>query len=262
LTWLSFGYSKEDKMTSTSTLKAIEADREALLALCHELDDSVWKKDSGCPGWSVQDVLSHMACSFWLAVDPSRLPDPAGLPAERAADVYVESRRPMTPEQVVADYESVSSRGLEVLAAVAGQDVDVPLGDVGTYQASVVPSAFAFEHYVHIRCDLFTPRGPVGGNPPASDELRLAPTLDWIEAALPQQNAALLGGMDNAAEIRLTGVGGRVLRIGAADVAAHVTCDSTAFVHWVTQRRSWDGLGVHAEGDPSTLETIHQLGVF
>ena len=246
----------------SSTLEAIEADRKALLALCAEIPDSVWTKDSGCPGWSVQDVMSHMACSFWLAVDPSRLPDPEGLPAERAADLYVESRRSMTPQQVVADYKSVSLRGLEVLAAVEGQDVDIPLGDVGTYPASVVPTAFAFEHYVHIRCDLLSPGGPLRAEPPASDELRLAPTLDWIEASVPQQNADLLGRMDKAAEIRLTGAGARTLCVGGAEVAAHITSDSQAFVRWVTQRGTWDDLGVRAEGDRSTLEIIRQLRVF
>ena len=107
----------------SSALKAVEADRETVLALARELDDSVWSKASGCPGWSARDVLSHMACSFWLAVDPSMLPDPGGLPAERAADLYVESRRNMTHEQIVADYEAVSAKGLEVLAALQDQDV-------------------------------------------------------------------------------------------------------------------------------------------
>lgn len=246
----------------SNALKAIEADREALLALCQEVDDAVWMKDSGCPGWTVQDVLSHMACSFWLAVDPAHLPDPAGLPAERAADLYVESRRHLTPEEIVDDYESVSSKGLEVLAAAQDQDFDVPLGDVGTYPASIVPTAFAFEHYVHIRCDLFAPGGPLSGEPPASDELRLAPTLDWIEAALPQQNSELLGGMDKAVEVRLTGPTERALRIGGADVAAQITCDSAAFVRWVTQRGSWEALGVDAQGDPSTLDVIRRLTVF
>ena len=54
----------------SSAIKAIEEDRKVLLELCQQMDDSVWTKDSGCPGWSVQDLLSHMACSFWLAVDP------------------------------------------------------------------------------------------------------------------------------------------------------------------------------------------------
>lgn len=246
----------------SDALKAIETDREALLALCQQLDDSIWTKDSGCPGWTVQDLLSHMACSFWLAVDMSNLPDSAGLPAERAADLYVESRRSMTPAEVVADYESVSSRGLELLAAVQGQDVDVPLGDVGTYPASVVPAAYAFEHYVHIRHDLFAPGGPLNGEPPASDELRLAPTLDWIEAALPQQNAQLLDGLQRAVEIRLTGVSARTLQIGGAEVGAQISCESTAFVQWVTQRGSWESLGVDADGDPSELEIMRRLSVF
>ncbi len=247
---------------TSSAIKAIEADRTTLLALCRDLDDSVWAKDSGCPGWTVQDLVSHMACSFWLAVDMSKLPDSAGLPAERAADLYVESRRSMTPAEVLADYESASARGLEVLAALQSQDVEVPLGDVGTYPASVVPTAFAFDHYVHIRLDLFPPAGPLTGEPPASDALRLAPTLEWIEAALPQQNSKLLDGMDQAVEIRLTGVSARNLRIGGADVAAHITCDSKAFVHWVTQRGSWESLGVDVKGDPSALEVARQLHVF
>lgn len=246
----------------SNALKAIETDREALLAICKELDDSVWKQDSGCPGWSVQDLLSHMACSFWLAVDMSTLPDSAGLPAERAADLYVESRRSMTPAEVVADYELVSKRGLELLAAVQSQDVEVPLGDVGTYPASVVPAAYAFEHYVHIRYDMFPPDGPFDGDPPASDELRLAPTLDWIEAALPQQNAKLLDDLDQAIEVRLTGVSGRTLQIGRGQAAAQIACDSAAFVRWVTQRGSWEDLGVEAHGDPSALEVARRFSVF
>jgi uncharacterized protein (TIGR03083 family) len=246
----------------SSALKAIEADRDALLALLRGVDDSVWTKDTGCPGWTVQDLLSHMACSFWLAVDMSKLPDSAGLPAERAADLYVESRRSMTPDEVVADYESASSKGLELLAAIEGQDVEVPLGDVGTYPASVVPAAYAFEHYIHIRYDLFAPDGPFGGEPPASDELRLAPTLDWIEAALPQQNSELLGGMDAAVEVRLSGVDSRIIRIGDADVAAEIDSDAAAFVRWVTQRGSWESLGVDAQGDAASLAVVRKLSVF
>jgi uncharacterized protein (TIGR03083 family) len=246
----------------SSALKAIEADREALLALCRGVNDSVWSQDSGCPGWTVQDLVSHMACSFWLAVDMSKLPDSAGLPAERAADLYVESRRSMTSAEILADYESASARGLELLAAVQSQDVEVPLGDVGTYPASVVPTAYAFEHYVHIRYDLFAPDGPFGGEPPASDELRLGPTLDWIEAALPQQNSDLLGGMDQAVEVRLSGVDGRTLHIGDGDVAGQIDSDAAAFVRWVTQRGSWESLGVNAQGDLATLDVVRRLNVF
>jgi uncharacterized protein (TIGR03083 family) len=244
-------------------LRAIEEDRKAALALFPQIPQAVWAKESGCPGWSVQDLVSHMACSFWLAVDPTRLPDPGGLPAERAADLYVDSRRSMTPEEVVADYESVSLKGLEMLAAVAGQDFEVPLGDVGTYPASVVPTAFAFEAFIHLRYDLFSPDGPLEGEPPAIDELRLAPTLDWIEASLPQQNASLLDAIGTSVEVRLDGLCARTLRIGGGtDVDAHIATDSLAFVRWVTHRGTWEDLGVRAEGDPSALELIRKLRVF
>ncbi len=35
-------------------------------------------------------------------------------------------------------------------ALASGQDFDVPLGDAGTYPASAIANAFAFEHFVHI----------------------------------------------------------------------------------------------------------------
>jgi uncharacterized protein (TIGR03083 family) len=246
----------------SSTLEALAKERATVLELCAQLPDPMWAKGSGCPGWSVQDLVSHMACSFWLAVDPSTLPDPGGLPAERAADVYVESRRTMTPKEVVADYESVSQRGLELLAAIEDQDVDVPIGDVGTYPASVVPTAFVFESFIHLRYDLFGD-GPLQAQPPPCDELRLAPTLDWIEAALPQQNVHLLNDLRVGVEISLEGLCARTVRLGEpADVAARITSDSQAFVRWVTQRATWEDLGVHAEGDRAALDTIRQLRVF
>ncbi|CNH06676.1 pantothenate synthetase [Mycobacterium tuberculosis] len=170
----------------------------------------------------------------------------------------------MTHEQIVADYDSVSAKGLEVLAALQEQDaqiVEVPLGDVGTYPAPLIANAFAFEHFVHLRYDLLAPGGPLSGEAP-SDELRLAPTLDWIEAALPQQNAALLARMGNAVEIDLDGSAGRKIRIGGAEVAARITCGAEAFVQWVTQRGTWEALGVHAEGDRSIQEIARQFRVF
>ena len=247
----------------STTIDAIAEERRLVLELCSQIPDAMWEKDSGCSGWSVQDLVSHMACSFWLAVDPSALPSPGEIPAERAADLYVASRRSMTPKAVVADYESVSARGLEVLAAIETQDIDIPIGDVGTYPASVVPTTFVFESFIHIRYDLFPPDGPLDGDPPPVDALRLAPTLDWIEAALPQQNVHLLNDLHTGVEVCLDGLCERTLHIGAdSGVAAHITSDSQAFVRWITQRGIWADLGVQAEGDPSSLDLVRRLRVF
>src|SRR6202008_2484942 len=97
------------------------------------------------------------------------------------------------------------------------------------------------------------------GEPPAADELRLGPTLDWLEASLPQQNAHQLAGMRRAVELQLDGLCERTLHIGGADVAAQIPSDSQAFVRWITQRGTWEALRVQAQGDPSALEITRQL---
>ncbi len=251
----------------SSAIKAIEADRNTLLALCRDLDDWVWAKASGCPGWTVQDLVSHMACSFWLAVDPAHLPDPAGLAAERAADVYVESRRSMTPARFWPTTNSVSAKGLELLAAVGGprhwgraarRDCR-DLSGVGRRRPAPLPLSTTCTS----GSTSSQPAGPLNGEPPASDELRLAPTLEWIEAALPQQNSKLLDGMDEAVEIRLTGVSARTLRIGDAHVAVatspaipqHSCSGSPNGAHG----NRWASTG---KGDPSALEVARRLHVF
>ncbi len=243
-------------------IEALEAERQAVLRVGAKLSPADWAAPSGCPGWSVQDVVSHLGALYWMVADPSALPDVTGLPTEQAQEFHVEARRSLTAAEVLADYESISAKAIEVLASFDGQDAPVPLGDLGTYPLSVLPTAFCFDHYTHLRADLFAPRGPLTGTPPPSDELRLAPALDWISAALPQQNQALLGALENAAEIVLTGPGARTVRLGHGPVTARVSCDTPSFVRWVTQRASWAGLGVQATGDEQQLALIRSLHVF
>src|SRR5271166_3816284 len=108
----------------------LESDRAALLEICAGLTEADWRAESGCEGWTVQDVVSHMGALFWLVVDRKKLPDVSGLPTERAQDVYVQDRRRMAAEEVLADYESVSAAALPVLASLDGQDFEIPLGDL------------------------------------------------------------------------------------------------------------------------------------
>ncbi len=240
-------------------IAAVRADRAALLDIGRGLTPAQWAAPSGCPGWSVQDIVAHLATEFWAVVDPSQLPDVAGQPLERAAEIEVQARRDRTPEATLDDYEQVSAAGLEQLAALAGIDMAVPLADAGTYPASVLPSAYAFDHYTHIRADLFAPRGPLTSAPPPGDELRTGATLDWIEAALPQQNAQAAA--QATVEIQVTGPTGRSITFGTGPVKATVTSDAPAFVRWVTQRGSWPALGARAEGDAQALAVAQTLKV-
>jgi uncharacterized protein (TIGR03083 family) len=247
---------------TTGAVDALDADREAILKIGTVLTDEEWATASGCPGWSVKDVLAHLGALLRLVIDPASLPDAAGLGTERAQDLYVESRRGWTPAQVLADYEWVSLPAFQALEGLAGLDQEVPLGDLGTYPASLIPAAYAFDHYTHIRADLFAPRGALAGPPPPSDELRLVPALDWIEAALPQQNAERIAALTGAVRISVTGPGGRTLRLGPGDPVAEISSDAPAFVRWVTQRGSWAELGVRADGDERQLQVASGLKVF
>ena len=244
-------------------IEALGADRADLLGICAGLDAAAWAAPSGCPGWSVKDLVAHMGALFWGVVDPTVLPDTSGLATEAAQEVLVASRRPLTAEEVLDDYATVSEKALTVIGELAGADFEVPLGDLGTYQAWILPTAFCFDHYAHIRADLFAPRGPLAGPVPPSDELRLGSALVWIETALPQQNAAILEGVA-AADIVITGTAARTIRVGdpAGPAAALVRSGGDACVRWITQRATWEDLGVHAEGDPRVLSALRELKIF
>jgi uncharacterized protein (TIGR03083 family) len=247
---------------ATPAIDALAADREALLAICETLSGDQWAAPSGCPGWSVQDLVAHMDALFWLVVDPSTLPDAAGLPTEQAQDHYVVARRSWTADRIVDDYRSVSAKALDQLAGLAEQDFELPLGDLGTYPVSILPNAYTFDHFTHIRADLFGPRGPLAGDPPAIDAFHLTPVLDWISAALPQQNADIVAGLAGSIELRVNGPAPRTMKLGEGASQATITSDGGAFVRWVTQRGTWEELDVAAAGDASALAAARELRVF
>ncbi|HEY3907340.1 MAG TPA: maleylpyruvate isomerase family mycothiol-dependent enzyme [Streptosporangiaceae bacterium] len=247
----------------TNAIDGLEADRAELLKICAEFTDADWATQSGCSGWRVQDVVSHMGALFWLVADRTKLPDIGDLPTERAQDAYVDHRRSMTAQEVLADYESVSSAAIPILGSLIGQTFEVPLGDLGTYQAGTLPTAYSFDHYVHIRMDLFAPRGPLTAGPPASDELRLAPALDWVQAALPQQNQAAISELPGSIEFVLTGPAARTIKVGEAASLGQVTLDAPAFLRSISGRAGWEDTHIDsASGATLTPAVLSRLKVF
>lgn len=245
-----------------AAVDALHADRQALLEICAGLTEADWKAPSGCAGWSVQDVVAHMGALWWTVLDEGHLPDTGDAPTEQAQEIVVGARRSWGPQQVVDDYTKVSLHALEALAGLESQDFEVDLGAFGTYHISVLPNTFAFDHYTHIRADLFAPRGPLTLAPPPSDELRLRPTLDWIEAALPQQSASTVAQLPGAVAITTTGVAARTIVAGEGSPVATVESDAPSLVRWITQRGSWEELGVKTRGDEAALAVARSFKVY
>lgn len=241
---------------------ALRAERDLVLGICAGLSDADWKADSGCPGWSVQDVISHLGALYWLVADRSRLADSGDLGAEAAGDFQVRHRRNLSAAAVAADYAEASEAALAVLDTFDGQHDEIPLGDLGTYQLTTLPAAFGFDHYLHIRADLHAPRGPLAGPVPSAGEPLLALVADWMEAALPQQNADLLASSGAALELAAEGAGARLITVGAGDVRARAAGPVSVLARCASGRASWDDPAVTLDGDPAALAVLRQLRIF
>jgi uncharacterized protein (TIGR03083 family) len=244
-----------------AAIEGVRVDRDALLDICAGLTAADWAAPAGCAGWTVKDLVAHLATLFWAVVDLSRLPDISARPLELGVETWVQTRRELDAAAVLDDYRQVSEIGLRRLDQIAALDIELPMGqDAGTYPAAVFVAAYSFDHFTHIRSDLFQPRGPLTGNPPPADDFRIGSVLDWIEAALPQQNpqAAEAG----LYELQVTGPAARIITFGTGQAMTTVTSDAMSFVHWVTQRGSWEELGVQATGDEPALSLARKLKVF
>ena len=248
---------------SDAIIEALRAEREVVLGICAGLGEADWQAGSGCPGWSVQDVISHLGAGYWMVVDPAARPAPAGLPFERGQDALIEARRHLSPGETVADYEDVSTKAIEILAGLLGSGAEVPLGDLGSYPAGILPTAFCFDHYAHTRLDLFPPRGPLATEPPPAGALTFGPALDWAQAALPQQNREVLAGLTGPVEVVISGPGARAIRLGPpGDPVASISSGAGSFLRWVTQRGTLEEAGAEVSGDARQLAVARKLRVF
>ena len=244
----------------SAALETVRADGAVLLDIGASLTEEEWQAPSGCQGWRVQDVVTHLANLFWLLVEPTKLPPFEGVPTEQAQEAAVQARRDRSGAAALADYKEAAGPALEQLAQIETLDMVIPLGDFGTYPAALMSVAYSFDHYTHIRADLFEPRGSLRGTPPSSDAQRLAPVLDWIEAALPQQNPAVA--VACTLELEVTGAGARSITFGSGRPTATIRSDGPSLVRWATQRGSWAELGVLAVGDDEALAAARTIKVF
>lgn len=241
---------------------ALRREREDVLAFCRLLGDDEWKAPSNCPGWSVQDVLAHMAAAAHGVFTPWLLKVIRTKDIERSNDADVEVRRDRTPAEILAEYETWSGR-LPVLMKT-GQlpglaAVPFPLGDIGRYPLALIASALVFDTHTHLRHDL----APALGRPaPPTDEGRMAAVLEWMLAVLAQMSRAALSFMDRPVLLTLEGPGGGTWAIQpkpggkiavtsgpCVGAVAHITGVAEEFPVWGTHRQPWRDHDLKLEGD-------------
>jgi len=250
---------------SQLAVDGFRAEREAILTIAKGITAEEWLLPSACEGWTVRDVVGHMACTLHGVIDPAFLPDTTS-GTERAMEPAVAERRSWPIEAVIEEYESYSEQAANVFASVQDAPLSetmLPMGELGTHPISILPSTFLFDGYTHLRNDILSPSGSIDRPQPPRDEMRLRPTIEWMLAGLPWMCADALGGIvDRPIVVELDGPGGgtwtiapggdegRVaVREGASrDAAATVHSTDHDFVIWGTRRAAWRDL-VKVEGD-------------
>lgn len=198
------------------------------LGVLRTLDDADWSAETGCPRWTVKDMVNHLAATFAVVLDPESALDGVGpdVSLEAINDVMVDAGSDMSPKDVLAEYERLAPDAVAAVAAVQGSDlltVTATLGDVGTYPVHWFANALCFDHLCHLTADVLAPTGPVNRAAPPLDEARLGPSMDWLIAVLPQwSGAALAGAVTKPIDVELTGPGGRSFQLQPGD-GTHAT---------------------------------------
>lgn len=246
-------------------VRALQAEREAVVAFGHGLSDEEWSTPSRCPGWSVQDTLAHMAAVCHGAFTPWFFKLMRSKDIERSNDADVEARRGRPAAQVLGEYEGWSRRFATMQKGMQRPPLDrvpIPLAELGRYPARLLASAIVFDTYLHLRHDMAP---AVGRSVPPNDPGAMAVVVEWMMAGLPAMSGDRLGWLERPVELRLVGDGGGrwgvVPAVGGhpsvvpgpvSDPAARIESPVGRFPIWATRRQPWRSDEVSVQGDEGT----------
>ena len=191
----------------------------SISALCDGFGEAEWNTPTDCPGWSVQDQVSHLAGSETGILgdpDPDHTPGEAALAHTRSEqgrrnEVVVDWRRSWAGAQVLSDFRAKTARRVAILRGMSDADFAVEMQTpVGPGPVSEFISIRIMDAWVHeqdIRRALNRPGG--------MDGAAAAHALGRIIRAMPYVAARRAQAPDGATAVfDITGPAGRVMPIG------------------------------------------------
>ena len=176
-------------MSNQELVNRMEAVWRSITALCQDFTEEQWKTPTDCPGWSVQDQLSHLVGAETRLLG---LPLPAYMPQDishvknetgQSNEILVDWRRPMTGAQVLAEFREMTGRRLSVLRAMTDDDfaerTDTPIGLAPVSEQVAIRIFDAWVHEQDVRRALGCPGGLDG--PVAEHSMgRIAMAMPYI----------------------------------------------------------------------------------
>jgi uncharacterized protein (TIGR03083 family) len=114
------------------TVDLLRHEYGSIAELCSALADDQWDVATCLPGWTVRDVLSHVIGAESMlsgvmapTVDISHL-DHMQNPIAEGNEVWVESMRSLSGEEMLARFGEITGRRLAALDAMTQSDFDAP----------------------------------------------------------------------------------------------------------------------------------------
>lgn len=239
-----------------AAFKAVRAD---VLSFCASLGPADWRMNSRAEGWSVADVVAHMAAGCHVMFTPSVATLMRADDLERVNDQMVEGRRDRTPAQVFSEYRrwsGVFGMAAPMLVSRLLGDRKLPVAELGRFPMRLMVSALAFDHHTHLSYDVAP---ALGRGVPAADANRMAAVLEWMTAVLGNQlSLARPPWLDRPVSITLSGPGGGTWTVGPSgavttggsnSVASQIHGLAGEFPEWGTRRADWRDRQVTVNGD-------------
>ena len=169
--------------------------------LCDGLTEAEWKTPTDCPGWSVQDQVSHLAGSE------------TGILGEQGQrnEIVVDFRRPWAGAQVLSDFRAKTSRRVDFLRSRSDDDfaaeMQTPVGQAPMSEFISIRIMDAWVHEQDIRRAV--------DRPGHYDSPAAAHALNRVIRAMPFVAARRAQAPDGATVvIDISGTAGRLISIG------------------------------------------------
>ena len=251
---------------TAAAVQALRSDADYLRHVLPSLGDDEWEAPSRCSGWTVKDLITHMAAVMQEAVEPGALPphvDDEGTEARQ--EQTVAALRHLSTAELTSHYGDMSARLADMLDSLQDVHDVTQLGTLGEYPLHLLANAYAFDHYLHIRADLLAPRGPLRRDPPTTATAEHATAVaEWIVAGFPQMNRQELSALGGTVNLEVPDIDLVVHAAPADDGTIEVTRSPTAsdatvtttaddLALWATKREPWRGR-VEIDGDAGLAE--------
>ncbi|MFE3193605.1 maleylpyruvate isomerase family mycothiol-dependent enzyme [Nocardia sp. NPDC059240] len=249
-------------MPTNEHLSALRVERQAVLDFCADLTAAEWQADSRAAGWSVKDVVAHMASDMRTLVTPAAIAFMRTDDVETLNERAVAASRSQSPQAILDDFATWTRIGTTALAVMTAPGIArIPLrvAELGRYPLRIFPALYLFDFHTHLRHDMAT---ALGRPLPPTDAPRMAAILDWLTALLAQSQRERLAWLDASVALTCTGPGGgtwrihpdprRTLRVEPGDpdgAAVRIVTPGSEFPLWATTRAPWRDCDVTLTGD-------------